>query len=296
MALIDITNLHMSNGLHFIMIKGEINVGDDVAFMEKTFGIRKAIVFFDSNGGDLDAGLSIGEQIRAKDFATCVPPHTTCASAAALAWLGGNRRYMEPQSAIGFHASYLEGKTIPDAQANARIGFYLKTLNLPLDTVKFVTEANPTDLKWLSMPEALCLGIEVISVNGVIVPIPEEIAPDTSNEAYLVAMQAGEEFDKAVKTHGLLGVNVLIEKKYKIFQRNQTQESMIRAAIIDLLANELDYRFAEDMKNFDIRNEFNNDESLDKRLEKLIPSEITDIEGRNRRKNDWRLLSYSSLK
>jgi hypothetical protein len=58
----------------------------------------------------LVAGIDIGKAIRLKDFETAVVSNknskTICASACALAWLGGTRRFMSATARIGFHAAY----------------------------------------------------------------------------------------------------------------------------------------------------------------------------------------------
>ena len=56
---------------------------------------RASGIVFNSDGGNLLAGIEIGKTIRLKSFATAVLDGLRCASACAFAWLGGSPRFME---------------------------------------------------------------------------------------------------------------------------------------------------------------------------------------------------------
>jgi hypothetical protein len=72
-----------------IMVEGTLVRMDGDEFAAKTAHLPSAFVAFSSDGGSLLAGLRIGEAIRRKRFSTIVPDGRRCASACALAWLGG---------------------------------------------------------------------------------------------------------------------------------------------------------------------------------------------------------------
>src|ERR1700674_524247 len=93
-----------SQGENIIVIEGDFEVGDYAQFQNKTDAVIKAIVAFDSRGGAADTGKIIGEIIRRKKYATFVAPNARCASACAIAWLGGSDRYMCSTARIGFHS------------------------------------------------------------------------------------------------------------------------------------------------------------------------------------------------
>jgi hypothetical protein len=88
-----------------VVVGGELLPGDGELFRRKTNSLSYAVVAFWSSGGNLMAGIEIGETIRAKGFDTLVLYR--CASACALAWLGGAERAMAPDALIGFHAAKL---------------------------------------------------------------------------------------------------------------------------------------------------------------------------------------------
>ena len=115
-----------------IVIEGNLELGDERSFVEHALGLQDAFVVFNSDGGNLFSGLRIGEAIHQWGFSTAVLQGGTCASACALAWLGGQRRFMAPTARVGFHAAYEieNGSPRERGAPNARIGAYLGALGL----------------------------------------------------------------------------------------------------------------------------------------------------------------------
>ena len=86
----DFTRLPGSNSGEAVMLAtGRLMLDDEKKFESQTQNIQRATVVLQSPGGNLIAGLEIGKIIRAKNFNTLVPGSSMCASACALAWLGG---------------------------------------------------------------------------------------------------------------------------------------------------------------------------------------------------------------
>src|SRR2546423_1716594 len=88
-----------------VVVQGRLNAGDGERFLAQIAPLNNALVQFQSNGGSLVTGIQIGEMIRLKGFRTLVPAGGRCASACALAWLGGAQRFMGPGALIGLHAA-----------------------------------------------------------------------------------------------------------------------------------------------------------------------------------------------
>lgn len=63
-------------------------------------------IYFDSPGGDLFAGLDLGRRIAAAEYQTVVNTGAECASACALAFLGGRHRKIVDPSRFGFHRQF----------------------------------------------------------------------------------------------------------------------------------------------------------------------------------------------
>ena len=147
--------------LTFISIEGELVLGDEKRFGNAAMGFSSAIVMLSSPGGNLFSGIEIGRDIRLKGFATLVPEGFQCASACALAWLGGSPRFMGAGSTVGFHAASSTEFGGPSSMGNAAIGAYLNQLNLPLKAILYFTEPQPDQIRWLTFDDAEKYGIEV---------------------------------------------------------------------------------------------------------------------------------------
>jgi hypothetical protein len=160
----DITE-HEFDGRHVIRIGGEFVLDDHKKFKELAlhYDDGEALVMFaDSPGGALVAALQIGKTIMIKEFDTSVAAYSSCASACAFAWLSGRQRYLEDQARVGFHAAYnydASGNTSISGQGNAVLGAYLNRLNLSTEALLYVTEAGPSDMRWLDVENANKVGI-----------------------------------------------------------------------------------------------------------------------------------------
>jgi hypothetical protein len=155
----------LDNGSTLVAIEGELDLGDIDTFRTRTesLPIGRATVEFSSKGGGLLAGIRIGALIRAKKFTTVVPDGAQCASACALAWLGGTRRFLGEYATVGFHTAYImkTGAMSESGPGNAILGAYLNQLGLSERAILYITHAAPTSMQWMSMQEAAEYGITV---------------------------------------------------------------------------------------------------------------------------------------
>ncbi|HEY7299717.1 MAG TPA: hypothetical protein VH684_17555 [Xanthobacteraceae bacterium] len=152
-----------------VLITGEFEFSDVGAFSAAVSPLTKATVAFASDGGALVAGIRIGTLIREKRFATLVPDGATCASACAVAWLGGEKRFVGRGANVGFHAAYVlkpGGAVAESAPGNAVLGAYLDRLGLSEEAIRYVTDAEPSTIHWMSMIEAAEHGIVVAQWNA----------------------------------------------------------------------------------------------------------------------------------
>src|SRR5262245_48035062 len=149
-------------------VEGKLEFGDIDTFRAKVASLPAAgtSVAFRSKGGRLLTGIRIGTLIRAKRFATVVPDAAECASACALAWLGGTRRFVGADAKIGFHAAYVmrDGGPTESGPGNAIVGAYLNQLGLSEKAIFYVTQAVPTTMQWMSLQDAAEHGISVASL------------------------------------------------------------------------------------------------------------------------------------
>ena len=146
-----------------VIVEGDLELSDIESFRSKVATLSKASVAFRSDGGSLLAGIRIGMLIRVRNFTTIVPDAAQCASACAVAWLGGAHRFLGVGSKVGFHAAYVQkaGGTAESGPGNAVLGAYLDQIGLPEDAIVYITQAAPNSMKWLNMDEAAQHGIDV---------------------------------------------------------------------------------------------------------------------------------------
>jgi hypothetical protein len=175
----DIVVKPLEGGSTLIAIDGELELGDIDGFRAKTemLPVGRTTVEFRSKGGRLLAGIRIGAQIRAKRFNTVVPDGAQCASACALAWLGGVRRFVGESSSVGFHTAYIlkTGGPAESGPGNAILGAYLNQIGLSEEAILYITHAAPTSVQWMSLEEAAEYGIVVAKLP------PTGVRPDASD-------------------------------------------------------------------------------------------------------------------
>jgi len=156
---------HLDNGSTLVAIEGDFDLSDVDTFRTTVASLpaSKVTVAFRSEGGSLVPALRIGALIREKKFATVVPDGAVCASACALAWLGGSRRFVGQDSSVGFHAAYIVKSQGPteSGSGNAIVGAYLNQLGLPERAILYVTKAGPTSMQWMDLQDAAENGIAV---------------------------------------------------------------------------------------------------------------------------------------
>jgi hypothetical protein len=157
------------SGSTLIVIEGDFEHSDVDAFRKKVAALTtsRVTVAFKSDGGSLVAGIRIGTLIREKKFATVIPDGASCASACALAWLGGSRRFMGEGATIGFHAAYVLKSYGPveSSSGNAILGAYLNQLGLSEDAILYLTKTAPTSIQWMSLPDANEHGIAAAALS-----------------------------------------------------------------------------------------------------------------------------------
>ena len=167
-ATIKVDNATGQNGqeVRVITLEGPLTFGDDKRFAAVAIGASSAIVVLNSPGGSVAAGIGIGTAIRLLGFSTLVPEGLQCASACALAWLGGTPRFMGRGATIGFHAAFVteNGQDTVSSAGNALVGAYLNQLGLSMQAITYITEKQPADIQWLTFDDAATFGIEVSKV------------------------------------------------------------------------------------------------------------------------------------
>lgn len=140
-----------------------------LAFINRT-EMNARTVRFDSPGGDLVAGMRLGEVIRAKRFDT---EATYCASACAYAFLGGEeRRLVGKAPRFGVHRFYrsrsLNSPTLKHYSGEeldrtqrlmAGLMLYVMKMGADMRLITLAAEAGPGEMRWIDLDEARSLSV-----------------------------------------------------------------------------------------------------------------------------------------
>ena len=143
-----------------VVVEGSLAAFDEDQFAAKAASLSSAFVAFSSDGGSLLAGLRIGEAIRRKGFSTIVPDGRRCASACALAWVGGVERFIGTSGKISFHVAY-DPASDESRVETAVVDAYLSKIGLPYEAVSYITQAASNEMTWLNISDAAQRGIRV---------------------------------------------------------------------------------------------------------------------------------------
>jgi hypothetical protein len=136
----------------YVQITGLLRPGDEKVFSSRVLAFESAVVELSGLGGSTATAMQIGRTISLKGFVTVVPDGSVCASACALAWLGGRQLFKGPRALIGFRSA---------GGGQGPLGAYLRDLSLPGDAVAFVAGAPTAGMAWLDSELAVEVGLQV---------------------------------------------------------------------------------------------------------------------------------------
>jgi hypothetical protein len=127
-----------------VTVAGRFKEPDYRRFIDITAGIKRATVFFHSEGGWSPAAVMMAETIQSRGYNTAVANHQICYSACALAWLGGKKRFLGIPAELGFHRPYnYWNQGITKAQAEM-FAAYLQRYRISESVVaKLLTPGRP---------------------------------------------------------------------------------------------------------------------------------------------------------
>jgi len=166
-----------------IQLKGRIDDGDTYELQVYIAGLAKkpnVVVYLNSAGGNLREGMRLGRFFFQNKIETVVDSKTQCASACALAFLGGRdesgkpRRTKASTGGVGFHSFTREFdkdknyssddlKTVVQMTQNqvAVVAEYLKAVNADLDLLRVMLRAAANEMNYLSNDDALAANIRI---------------------------------------------------------------------------------------------------------------------------------------
>ena len=226
-----------SGDASLVFFSGDVELDDGVKFRKATARLGKAVIFLESNGGSVSAGLEVGSIIKDAGWATAVAPDKVCASICGVIWLAGRNRYLSPSSRVLFHAAYTErnGGTSISGSANAKIGAFLNEVGLPIGAIEFVTTAPPSDFLWLTQQWATRLGINFTDPDKIVSP-----QDSLENSARRLAQDAAIYIETTYQARGVAGISGSVYECFMALNSASTQDDLGRCYILDYMGGRID--------------------------------------------------------
>jgi hypothetical protein len=161
--------------LNAIAATGKIESGDSEKLLRYLRTLPRkpnTAIYLSSPGGSLIEGLKLGylfKEIRIKTVVEGDRPNNMCASACALAFLGGHDPEGRPwrssttNSLLGYHQFYCgDGQRCTNEQSAVSVILrYGKEVGAPLEIFIEMFDHPPRDMHWFSTSELCSLGIKV---------------------------------------------------------------------------------------------------------------------------------------
>ena len=169
-----------SKTLNAVMATGNVE-SNDVEKLDRYLSMqpikKHTAVYLDSPGGSLAGGIRLGKYFKQHRIKTVIQGYKICASACALAFLGGTdykgAKWMSSTttSRLGFHAfSNADGSQYANSndtqQVVALVLKYGQYVDIPTEILIKNFETPSHDIYWFSTQEELRLGIKVWDIQN----------------------------------------------------------------------------------------------------------------------------------
>ena len=149
-----------ADGLRFVVVEGEFAASDDLSLFTNAVRANQAtIVSFNSPGGNVYKAIELGRLIRKLGLSTVQVRGLECASACALAFLGGVSRGAQPGS-IGVHKSSFSDDSLSARDAvsaiqelTADVITYIVEMGCDPSLLRLALKYESDDIRYLSGSE-----------------------------------------------------------------------------------------------------------------------------------------------
>jgi len=168
-----------SKSLNAIKAIGTIELNDDEKlhqYLSHLTPKKHTAIYLDSNGGSLYGGMKLGRYFKDHQIKTVIQGYKSCASACALAFLGGRdyhgNKWMSSTttSRLGFHAfSYANNKyeNMDSTQKTVSdILRYGKDVGANMDIFIKLFATSSSDMYWFSTKETLDFNIKIWDIEN----------------------------------------------------------------------------------------------------------------------------------
>lgn len=184
------------DGLRYVMVSGEFSYDDNLdEFASVVRSHNPSVIGFNSPGGNVSKAMELGRLIRSYRLNTLQPKGPDCASACALAFLGGVTRWSEP-GAIGVHKSSFSGSHSIDTQTavsavqqlTADVMTYMIEMGVDPALLQLSLQYDSDDMRYLSNSEMKQYRVtNQVDVGQPQVPLPTP-APSVTPQPNITAL------------------------------------------------------------------------------------------------------------
>ncbi|MGO7153188.1 hypothetical protein [Rhizobium leguminosarum] len=166
-AAITYERMTLPGDMRALVVSGEFEISDDpVAFAGEVAQLKPAFITFRSVGGNVTSAMKIGRMIRALGISTLQIRSAECASACALAFVGGVRRSAEAGS-IGVHQASFSDDTALDSKTavtavqamTGEIIGYLTEMGVSPQLLQLSLSVESSDMRYLTSSEMANWGV-----------------------------------------------------------------------------------------------------------------------------------------
>ncbi|MGO7979596.1 hypothetical protein ACC691_16980 [Rhizobium johnstonii] len=166
-AAISYERLELEGGIKALVVQGEFEISDDpVSLAGEVAQFKPKFITFKSPGGNVASAMKIGRMIRALGVSTLQIRSAECASACALAFVGGVQRSADAGS-IGVHQASFSGDAALDSKTavtavqamTAEIIGYLTEMGVSPQLLQLSLSIESSDMRYLTSSEMANWGV-----------------------------------------------------------------------------------------------------------------------------------------
>jgi hypothetical protein len=120
------------------------------------------------------------------------------------------------------------------------VGVYLDRLGLSLDAVRYITTPGPDEIQWLSVRDALRIGISVYNIeNTMLGSTATGLAKSFASGGYASAQRAAKNLYPQMRSKGIIGLADAVQACYARAAELRTLASVQYCFTFDLLSSDL---------------------------------------------------------
>ena len=161
-----ITHGTASNGNEFIIINGEIVVGDFEKFVTvvKEHPNANALIL-NSNGGSVGEGMTIAQVVKFRGISTFVLNNNRCYSICAPIFFSGAKKFIQKGAMLGVHSAHDGVTGLRSDKTNSLITWYFGSLGYDIGLAEMWIDAEPDKMNFITVEINKKLNLGIVSID-----------------------------------------------------------------------------------------------------------------------------------